>query len=129
MRRVDQMAKVFIENALVDRVFWEGRGAAVVEKYKVKGQDITRRWSLFFDEPHGLQEGVVVDVQGLFSDKPETYTKKDGTTGVSSNLTVNKPTVKMSATQPVSDKVGHAAVTEVWPTVAPGGSVDESAPF
>jgi hypothetical protein len=123
------MAKVIIENALVERVFWEGKGAAVVEKFKVQGQDRSRRWSLFFDEPHGLEEGVVVDVQGLFSDKPETYTKKDGTTGVSSNLTVNKPTVKVTGAQAPSDKVGHAAVTEVWPTVNPGGAVDESAPF
>jgi len=123
------MARVTIQNALVERIFWEGKGAAVVEKYQVQGQDRSRRWSLFFDEPHGLQEGLVIDVQGLFSDKPETYAKKDGTLGVSSNLTVNKPTVKVSAAQPVSDKVGHAALAEVWPTVTPGGAVDESAPF
>lgn len=120
------MARVVIENALVERVFWEGKGAAVVEKYKVQGQDRSRRWSLFFDEPHGLQEGLVVDVQGLFSDKPETYVKKDGSMGVSSNLTINKPTITGGA---ISDKVGVAAVNETWPTVTPGGAVDESAPF
>ena len=123
------MSKIVIENALVERVFWEGKGAAVSEKYKVQGQDRSRRWSLFFDEPHGLTEGVIVDVQGLFSDKPETYTKKDGTTGVSSNLTVNKPTVRIVGTQPPSDKIGHAAMSEVWPSVQAGEAVNESAPF
>jgi hypothetical protein len=123
------MAKVSIENAMVERVFWEGKGAAVVEKYTVQGQERNRRWSLFFDEPHGLQEGVVLSVQGLFSDKPEAYEKKDGTTGVSSNLTVNKPVIQISEPSQVSNKIGAAAITEVWPSATPGKAVDESAPF
>jgi hypothetical protein len=120
------MAKVVVENALVERIFWEGKGAAVSEKFVVQGSERTRRWSIFFDEPHGLQEGQVISVQGLFSDKPETFQKKDGTVGVSSNLTINKPTITAGEQ---SNKIGIAAANEIWPTVTPGGAINESAPF
>lgn len=122
------MAKVIVENALVERVFWEGKGLAVSEKFTVQGTERNRRWSIFFDEAHGLQEGTVISVQGMFSDKPETFTKKDGSVGVSSNLTINKPKVTVEQAGP-AEKVGIAAANEVWPTVTPGGAVDESAPF
>ena len=119
------MAKIIVENALVERVFWEGKAASVSERFTVQGQKVSRYWTLWFDQPHGLPEGAVISVQGLFSDKPETYPKKDGTTGVSSNLAINKPQILNVE----SDKVGIAAANEVWPTVTPGGAVDESAPF
>lgn len=121
------MAKVVVENALVERVFWEGKGAAVAESFTVQGSERTRRWSIFFDQPHNLQEGQVITVQGLFSDKPETYQKKDGTLGVSSNLTINKPTVQGG--QAPTNKVGVAAANEIWPSATPGEVVNESAPF
>jgi hypothetical protein len=123
------MAQVYVNNAMVERVFWEGKGAAVAERFTVQGQERTRRWSLFFDAPHNLREGQIVSVKGLFSDKPETYTRKDGGTGVTSNLTINKPELIGVAEPEPPAKVNEAAINQVWPTVTPGGATDEPAPF
>ena len=126
------MAKVTLNKVQVTRVFWEGKGAQVVESYKTKDGERSTRYSLFFDEPHGLAEGTVIDVEGLLSASVDEYEKRDGSgIGHSLSLKVNKPRVSNVDSPVVSDKVGVAAVTETWPTLVPGQAtqVDESAPF
>lgn len=126
------MAKVTLNKVQVTRVFWEGKGAQVVESYKTKDGERSTRYSLFFDEPHGLAEGTVIDVEGLLSASVDEYEKRDGSgIGHSVALKLNKPRVSNVDSPVVSDKVGVAAVTETWPTLVPGQAtqVDESAPF
>ena len=126
------MAKVTLNKVQVTRVFWEGKGAQVVESYKTKDGERSTRYSLFFDEPHGLAEGTVIDVEGLLSASVDEYEKRDGSgIGHSVALKLNKPRVSNVDSPVVSDKVGMAAVTETWPTLVPGQAtqVDESAPF
>jgi len=126
------VAKVTLNKVQVTRVFWEGKGAQVVESYKTKDGERSTRYSLFFDEPHGLAEGTVIDVEGLLSASVDEYEKRDGSgIGHSVALKLNKPRVSNVDSPVVSDKVGMAAVTETWPTLVPGQAtqVDESAPF
>ena len=126
------MAKVTLNKVQVTRVFWEGKGAQVVESYKTKDGERSTRYSLFFDEPHGLAEGTVIDVEGLLSASVDEYEKRDGSgIGHSVALKPNKPRVSNVDSPVVSDKIGVAAVTETWPTLVPGQAtqVDESAPF
>jgi hypothetical protein len=125
------MAKVSLTRVQVTRVFWEGKGAAVVEKYTVQGSERTNRYSLFFNEPHGLPEGAIIDVEGLLSSSVEEYTKRDGTQGHGVSLKLNNPRVSNVDSPEMSDKIGVAAVTETWPSAAPGSveQVDSSAPF
>ena len=126
------MAKVTLNKVQVTRVFWEGKGAQVVESYKTKDGERSTRYSLFFDEPHGLAEGTVIDVEGLLSASVDEYEKRDGSgIGHSVALKLNKPRVSNVDSPVVSDKIGVAAVTETWPTLVPGQAtqVDESAPF
>jgi hypothetical protein len=114
----------------VTRVFWEGKGAQVVERYVTQGSERTTKYSLFFDEAHNLAEGSVVNVEGLLSASVDEYDKRDGSgKGYSVALKVNKPKVSKVDTPVTSDKVGVAAVTETWATVGPGTQVDASAPF
>jgi len=54
------------------------------------------------------------------------FQKRDGTSGFT--IKVRAENVVPAANQVVSDKVDHAAVNAVWPTVTPGG-ISEEAPF
>lgn len=123
------MAKVSLNNVQVSRVFWQGKGAQVVETYTTKDGERQTRYALFFDEPHGLSEGSVISVEGLLSATVDEFEKRDGTTGHAVNFKINKP--RVSDVQPGSvDKVGHAAVNQVWPQVAtPGQPELDGAPF
>lgn len=68
-------------------------------------------------------EGVrQVEIEGRITGT-NVFQKRDGTSGF---------TIKVRANHvaPVLDKVDHAAVNEVWPSVNPGqGKIEESAPF
>ena len=125
------MAKVSLSNVQVSRVFWQGKGAQVIETFTTRDGERQSRYALFFDEPHGLAEGSIISVEGLLSASVDEYQKRDGSTGHAVNLKINKPTV--SNVEPGSvDKVGHAAVNAVWPGVNGPGKVEpvaENAPF
>jgi hypothetical protein len=54
------------------------------------------------------------------------FQKRDGTSGFT--IKVRADAVSPAANQFVSEKVDHAAVNAVWPTVTPGG-ISEEAPF
>lgn len=122
------MAKVSLNDVQVTRVFWEGKGAQVVEKYTTKNGERETRYALFFDQPHGLQDGQIINVEGLLSANVDEFTKRDGSTGHAVNLKLNNPQVsKVDA----GDKVGHAAINQVWPSVNGAGQVEpgDGAPF
>jgi hypothetical protein len=124
------VAKVTLNQVQVTRVFWEGKGAQVVERYTSQGSERTTKYSLFFDEAHGLAEGAIVNVEGLLSASVDEYDKRDGSgKGYAVALKINKPRVSNVDSPVMSDKIGVAAVTETWPTVGPGSQVDDSAPF
>ena len=113
------MAKVTLNQVQVTRVFWEGKGAQVVERYTVQGSERTTKYSLFFDEPHGLADGSIVNVEGLLSASVDEYDKRDGSgKGYAVALKVNEPRVSGVDSPVMSDKVGTAAVRNVadrWP--------------
>jgi hypothetical protein len=68
-------------------------------------------------------EGVrQVEIEGRITGT-NVFQKRDGSSG----FTIK---VRASHIAPVAEKVNHAAVHEVWPTVNPGeGKIEESAPF
>lgn len=127
------MAKVSLSNVQVSRVFsfQGGQAADVIESYKTRDGEGKTKYTLWFTEPHGLQEGAIVNAEGLLSARIREFeSPKDGTVRYV-QLSLNKPTV--SIVQPSSvDKVGHAAVNAVWPGVNGPGKVEpvaENAPF
>jgi hypothetical protein len=131
------MAKVILANVKVDGVFWDGKGARVLETLTVNGSDFYQRFSIFFDAPHNLNEGDVLNLEGQLGAKPSTYVKQDGTQGLSANLTVNYPVMlaepvrAAQADQWVTEtpqKTQEAAIMEQWPTAVIGQATALSDP-
>jgi len=110
------MAYVTVKGS-VTRTFFEGRGAEVTEKFKRRdGSDGSTRWSIFFDEPHGLSEGDVVEVSGMHGDKVDEWQNRDGETVHSVKRTLNKARLANGATT-------SAPAPEVWANTPPANSV------
>lgn len=79
----------------VGRVFFEGKGAEIVEEFTVKGTQMSKRWTAWFDAPHGLTEGTVVKVSGLHSDELNEWQDKDsGETKRSVKRSLNKARIE-----------------------------------
>lgn len=75
------MAKVTIENAVVDRVFTTqyGVGVAVHETYEKKdGSEGQSRYTLWMKEDPGLEQGQVISASGFLGTKIRDYTDRDG---------------------------------------------------
>jgi len=82
----------------VGRVFFEGKGAEIVEEFTVKGKDISKRWTAWFDAPHGLAEGASVKVSGLHGDElNEWQDKETGETKRSVKRSLNKARLEGAA--------------------------------
>lgn len=71
------MATVYVSGT-VDRIFFDGRGVSVVEVSTIKGEVRKTYWTCWFDEAPVVQLGDTVKVSGLFGDKIEDYTDKQG---------------------------------------------------
>jgi hypothetical protein len=68
------MAKLEI-NGTVEKVFYEGKAASVTESYKDRdGKDQIKRYTAWFKDPHGLDVGDTVSVQGLHSAQIDEWT-------------------------------------------------------
>ena len=61
----------------VGRVFFDGKGAEIVEEFTVRGEQVKKRWAAFFDAPHGLSEGASVKVSGMHGDKIDEWPDKE----------------------------------------------------
>lgn len=69
---------IAIVNGKVNRVFFEGKGASVVETFQKRdGTEGNSYYTAFFDAPHGLEEGAEGKFSGLLSVKAREY-EKDG---------------------------------------------------
>jgi len=106
----------------VTRTFFEGRGAEVTEAFKKRdGSEGKTRWAAFFDEPHGLSEGDVIEVSGMHGDKVDQW-EKEGQTMHTIKRTLNKARLANGATT-------EATTGEPWgntPAANPTASQGES---
>ena len=89
------MSEVLV-HGVVGRVFFDGKGASIEERYKSKnGDDRVQRWSCWFQTPHGLVPGDQVSVRGLLSAKVDEFTNQQGElkrfVGLSINNSVASP--------------------------------------
>ena len=109
----------------VTRTFFEGRGAEVTEAFKKRdGSEGKTRWAAFFDEPHGLSEGDVIEVSGMHGDKVDQW-EKEGQTMHTIKRTLNKARLANGATT-------EATTGEPWgntPAANPTASQGESNGF
>lgn len=121
------MAKVSLKNVQVSRVFQDGKAAEVVEVYQTRNGEGKTKFTLWFNDPHGLAEGSIVDAEGLLSARLREFESPTDGTIRYVQLSVNNASVKVTD----APKVGHAAVNEVWPQVASAGQTEilDGAPF
>lgn len=72
------MSEVIV-SGVVGRIFFDGKGASVEERYKSKnGDERVQRWSCWFATPHGLSAGDQVLVRGLLGAKVGEWTNQSG---------------------------------------------------
>lgn len=77
-----------IATGTIARVFYEGKGAELVESFTVKGKPMTKRWTAWFAEPHGMAEGDEATISGLHGDEISEW-EKDGEKRHSVKRTLN----------------------------------------
>ena len=125
------MAKITLSKVQVSRVFQDGRAAEVIEKYNTANGPKETKYTLWFDEAHGLAEGTVLDVDGLLGARIREFEGRDGKMVQIIQLNVNKPRVGNLESPVMSNKVNEAAILEVWETATPGKAepADQGAPF
>jgi hypothetical protein len=85
-------------NGSVERVFHNGAGATVIEPFTTKdGKERNNRYTVWFQEAHGLTIGEVVEISGLHSVVVEEWTGDDGVVRHSAKVNINFPQVKKAA--------------------------------
>ena len=92
------MAILSLKNVTVKRVFYNGLGAEFVEAFQTRsGEQGEKKYSAFFDEPHGLSEGQVGNVSGLLSVKARLW-ERDGEPPVPmADIVLNSPRFEASS--------------------------------
>ena len=92
------MAIVKLQNVEVTRVNSSGHGVQVAEKFQVQGKERQTRYTVWFEEPHGLAVGNVISVSGFLGAKVgDPWTGQDGQERRSVEFSVNKPRIESSA--------------------------------
>lgn len=96
----------------VTRTFYNGKGAEIAETFTAGGKEITKRWTAWFDQEHGLTEGAEVEVSGIHSDEVDQWEDKQGEVRHSVKRSLNKARVKGSAPTAEPDVWGVPTDTE-----------------
>lgn len=103
------MALVSLKQVEVVRVNQTGHGVQVVEKWQSKGAERSQRYTVWFDEAHGLREGDKIDVSGFLSVTVEPWEDRDGKTRHSAKVSLNKPRLDRN-----EDAASTAPAAEPW---------------
>lgn len=86
------MAKITIENATVERVFntRNGVGVAAFETFEKRdGTEGKNRYTLWFKQDPGVEEGQVVSASGFLSTRVREYEDRDGNPRTAVDVNVN----------------------------------------
>lgn len=86
------MAIVSLKDVKVKRVFYNGLGAEFVETFQTReGQTVEKKYSAFFDAPHGLNEGDTGNVSGLLSVKARLWEREGEPAVPMADIVLNSP--------------------------------------
>ncbi len=92
-----------IADGIVTNTFFEGKGARIEERFKLRnGEDGKKSYTLFTETPHGLNEGDEVKASGTLSVKVREY-EANGETRHTADVVING---KAEVTAPVGDSGG-----------------------
>ena len=88
------MAYINIKDAVIDRVFYDGKGLAVHEEFeKQDGTTGKSYYTVWLDEDEGFEVGDTISGGGRHSAKVSSY-DKDGETRHSADVSINGFKVK-----------------------------------
>lgn len=81
--------------ATVERVFFEGKGFALIEEYKTKdGETRVNRFTAWFDQAPNLKEQQTAVFTGILSTKLEEFEGRDGQKKQKVAVSINKAQLK-----------------------------------
>lgn len=118
------MAFITVE-ATVERVFFDGKGVALVESYTTKdGEQKDNRFTAWFTEAPGLEVGAFGVFSGTHSVKIEEWTTDEGETKRKAGVSINNAKVKLGVGQSMPQAPVAKAAAQGWASPAV-----EDAPF
>ena len=92
-KKGNTMASIEVKG-IITRIFYEGKGLEVSETFNTKsGESITKRYTVWLNQPTLLTEGSPVSVKGLYSAEIDNWTNKDGESKQSIKVSINNPQV------------------------------------
>jgi len=78
-----------VTEGVVAKTFYNGLGARIEERFKTRsGEEAKKSYTLFTEQPHGLQEGDAVKASGLLSVKVREY-EVDGDVRHTADVVIN----------------------------------------
>jgi len=107
------MAKTYVENAKVERMFETqyGWGVAVVEESEVGGR-VQKVWAtLWFKAKPDVEVGDLVNASGYLSVKTRTY---DSPSGPKTVADVSLNGARIQSSQPGAEPVEESPADDVW---------------
>jgi len=119
----------------VTRTFYNGKGAEVTETFKKQdGSEGKSRYSLWFKEPHNLNEGDSGKWRGALSVKVDEWTDQEGQTRHSAKVSLNGALHvgdgKQASQAPAAQDEPWAATPPAASThTPPAGNYDAETPF
>ena len=133
------MAIVNLKDVTVERLNRTGHGVKVAEKYQVQGNDRKTQYTVWFKEPHGLNEGDIVSLSGFLSAKVgDPWTGNDGQERRSVELSLNEPRIQAGSdtsrnvSAPTAQQTADAWSTPAAQDVAAqwaGNTITQESPF
>jgi len=118
----------------VTRTFYNGKGAEVTEIFqKNDGTEGKSRYSLWFKEPHNLNEGDTGKWRGALSVKVDEWVDKEGQTRHSAKVSLNGALHvgdgKQASQAPTSQDEPWAATPPAATHTPPAGNYSDETPF
>lgn len=117
------MAFINIEGT-ISRVFYNGKGAEVTESFKKRdGSEGTKRYTLWFQNEHGLSEGSTGKFSGLLGVEVDEWTDKENQIRHTAKVSVNNARIDTGRGSPQQPS---APADEPWSASA---SLSSDTPF
>lgn len=90
------MAYINLKNVVVARVFHNGLGLGVEERFRRNdGSEGKAKYSVWFDSPHGIAIGSTIEkVGGVLSVKAKIVPSEQGEDYAAADVSINQPKVE-----------------------------------
>jgi len=120
------MAIIQLKDVAVTRINGKGNGLVVTESTTVGEREYVTKFTVWFEEPHGLVVGDVVSLSGFLSAKVgDPWTGRDGMERRSVEFAVNKPRITpVKGQNGGSGAVSGGSGTDYRPAVAKPSHAD-----